>query len=158
MKSTLFLAALLLPAIALAGNKASVTLTKGGFSSSGGSGRPKVIEVKVGMRFSNDPLPVADRIGALEQKLVFYRLLEKHELDPDKAITGSFENTPLKDALAEVIPGVPVVFEDGVDAGVTVEKLDSKDAKLEAVVDFLDDAAGVFFSFSDDGLHVKAEP
>ena len=55
------------------------------------------------------------------------------------------------------LPGVVVKF-SGVEAGVTVGSLPARQAPLAQVMEYLDDAAGVYFSFSEGGIEVGPKP
>ena len=68
-----------------------------------------------------------------------------------------YVNKPLKEILAELLPGVPVKF-DGVDSGVTVDSMTVAKTPLETAFEYLDAAAGVCFHFMDQGITVTAKP
>jgi hypothetical protein len=83
--------------------------------------------------------------------------MQKHSIDLSKEITATYTEKPLADVLKEILPKVPVKF-DGADAKVTVKSLTANKARLSAVIEHLDDAAGVYFVFTEEGITVKAEP
>jgi hypothetical protein len=94
---------------------------------------------------------------ALQEKLHFYELFKKYKLDPNKEINAVYAGKPLKDVLAELLPAVPVKF-DGVDDGVTIDSMAIAKTSLETVCEHLDEAAGVFFRFTEQGITVTAKP
>lgn len=159
MKSLIASALLFAPCIAAAGDKASVTLDAGGYSSSGGSDRVDMPEVEVtkGIGSRKHDIPVAEKVAALRQHIAYLTLMEKHGVDLGKKVTAKYEDIPLAKILGELLPKVPVKF-DGVDENETVKSLDCKDAPLRSVIDWLDDAAGVYFGFSEEGITVRAAP
>ena len=146
-----------IPWIAIAGEKSTVTLTESGYSASGGGNRPKEVGVKISMGFRNEPILIAKKIDALERQLAFYRLMSDNKVDLDKEITAAYANQPLGKIFEELIPGVPIEFR-GVDRNETVESMAITKAPLEKVLQYLDEAAGVFFTFSADGIIVTNEP
>ena len=156
---TAFAAVLLLPTLAFAAGKATVTLDGSGYSSSGGFGRVKMPEVEVSKGFGNKKhdIPVAEQIAALRQQIAYLTLMDKHGVDLSKEITAAYAEKPLADALKELLPGVTVKF-DGADEKVTVQSMAVNKARLSAVIEHLDDAAGVYFEFSDAGITISAEP
>lgn len=56
-------------------------------------------------------------------------------------------NKPLSEVFKELIPHIPVEFLR-VDQNVTVESMTITKVSLDKVFQYLDDAAGVYFSFS----------
>jgi hypothetical protein len=154
-----FLLAFLLSPFAHADDKATVNLDAGGYASSGGSGRPKLPEVEVSKGFGSEKniIPVAEQIAAVKSHLGYLTLMQKHSIDLSKEITATYTEKPLADVLKEILPKVPVKF-DGADAKVTVKSLTANKARLSAVIEHLDDAAGVYFVFTEEGITVKAEP
>lgn len=141
-----------------ADDKATVVLDANGYSSSGGSDRPVMAEVEVKKGFGKKKeIPISEQIAALKSHIAYLTLMEKHGIDLAKPITATFTEVPLVDALKELLPKVPVKFE-GADAAVTIKSLKAEKARLAAVIDFLDKAAGVYFVFTDEGIIVKAEP
>lgn len=158
MKSFIFLAIFLAPLVR-ADDKATVNLDAGGYSSSGGSGRVKMPEVEVSKGFGSkkNDIPVAEQIAALKSHIGYLTLMQKHSIDLTKEVTATYTEKPLADIFKEILPKVPVKF-DGADAKVTVKSLTANKARLSAVIEFLDDAAGVYFVFSEEGITVKAEP
>ena len=137
--------------------KATVTLNDGSYSVSGGPERQEKIEVKVRKGFGGEPIPLDDKIAALQEKLQFYQFMKRYKVDPDKKIDAVYSNRPLKSILAELLPNVPVKF-DGVDGGVTVDNMVVGKTSLEIVLGYLDTAAGVYFKFSDNGMTISATP
>lgn len=157
MKSLLFFVVLFSP-LAHADNKAYVTLSAGGYSSSGGGDRPKTaeVEIKKGFGSKKNDIPVAEQIAVLKTHINYLTLMEKHGIDLAKEVDATYTEKPLADALNELLPKVPVKF-DGVDPAVTIKSLKAEKTRLATVIQFLDDAAGVFFVFTEDGITVKAE-
>lgn len=153
------LAAILLTSLAQADEKAYVDLTSSGYSSSGGGDRPKAVEVEVSRGFGSkkNDIPVAEQIAALKSQIGYLTLMEKHGIDISKEITAKYAEKPLAGILKELLPGVPVKF-DGVDEKETVKQLNSNKARLSAVIEWLDDAAGVYFTFSETGIVVTSKP
>ena len=155
-KLILILTALqLLPA--LADDKPTIDLSENGHSLSGGGGRDKEIEVKFGSGIRDADVSVVDKIKILERKLNFYRLMTSKKVDLEKSITATYKNKPLSKVFKELIPDVPVEFK-GVDQDVTVESMTITKVSLDKVFQYLDEAAGVYFSFSEKGLLVTAKP
>lgn len=159
MKLLIASAALLIPCLALADEKASVMLDASGSSSSGGSGREVALKVDISKGFGSKKhdIPVPEQIAALRQHIAYLTLMEKHKVDLRKEITGVYVDAPLADVLKEVLPDVSVKF-DGVDEKETVKSLTCAKASLASVISWLDDAAGVYFVFSETGILVTAKP
>lgn len=164
MKTTLLLASLLVTVSVSAGpkvvisddRKAEVQVEENGSSTSGGM-RQEVAVVTVKKGFFSDPMPLDERIAALESVADFYRLLKAQGVDPDRKVSGEYTGMKLKDVLAELLPDMPVEFRD-VDDSVTVLKMSVTDASLEKVLDLLDDGTGVYFSYSTRGMVITAAP
>lgn len=156
LKWTLTLTALL-HSPALAGDKFTVTLTGNSHSSSGSGSRAKEIEVRFLNGFGNPPVSTADKIKTLERQLTFYALMGGKKIDLEKEIDAVYQEVPLRRILGELIPGVAFEFK-GVDDGETVKSLTIRKAPLEQVLQHLDDAAGVYFSYSKDGILITQEP
>ena len=108
-----------------------------------------------GMRDAD--LPVVDKIKILERKLNFYRLMTSKKVDLEKSITATYKNKPLSEVFRELIPDIPVEFK-GVDQDVTVESMTITKVSLDKVFQYLDEAAGVYFSFSEKGMLITAKP
>ena len=142
---------------ALAGDKPTVDLTENGHMLSGGGGRAKEIEVKFSSGMRDADLPVVDKIKILERKLNFYRLMTSKKVDLEKSITATYKNKPLSEVFRELIPDIPVEFK-GVDQDVTVESMTITKVSLDKVFQYLDEAAGVYFSFSEKGMLITAKP
>ncbi len=136
--------------------KAEVQLDESGTSTSGGM-RQEVAAVSVKKGFFSEPLPIDEKIAALESATCFYKLLKQQGIDPEAKVSGDYTGKKLKDVLATLLPKMPVVFAD-VDEAVTVLKMTATDAKLESVLELLDDGSGVYFSYSMRGLTVSAKP
>jgi hypothetical protein len=164
MKSKLLLLSLIVTASAYAGpkviigdeRKAEVQLEENGASTSGGM-RQEVAVVSVKKGFFSEPMPIDERIAALESMTCFFKLLKKQGIDPDQKVSGDYSGKRLKDVLAELLPNVPVEFSD-VDDSVTILKMTASDARLEVIMDLLDDAAGVYFTYSMSGLVIASTP
>lgn len=136
--------------------KAEVQLEADGSSTSGGMRQEAaVVSVKKGL-FA-DPMPIDEKIAALESTTSLYKLLKQQGVDPEAKVTGDYTGLKLKDVLATLLPKMPVVFAD-VDESVTVLKMTATDAKLETVLDLLDDGAGVYFTYSVRGLTISSKP
>jgi len=159
MKTIAISALLLIPTLSHADSKASVTLDGSGYSSSGGSGRPKLPEVEISKGFGSKKheIPVAEQIAALREHIDYLTLMEKHGVDPGKQVTAIYKDVPLADVLRELMPKVPVKF-DGVDEKVTIKSMVCNDALMFSVLSWLDDAAGVYFDFSENGIRVTSGP
>jgi hypothetical protein len=63
----------------------------------------------------------------------------------------------LTDVMAQLYRVVPVKF-DGVDEKVTIKSMVCNDALMFSVLSWLDDAAGVYFDFSENGIRVTSGP
>ena len=159
MKALAITAFFLIPSLSHAADKATVMLNAGGYTFSGGSDRVKMPEVEVSKGFGGKKhdIPVAEQIAALKAHIGYLTLMGKHNIDLSKEITAAYAEKPLADALKELLPGVPVKF-DGADEKVTVQSMAISKARLSAVIEHLDDAAGVYFVFSEEGITVRAEP
>lgn len=164
MKTSTLLLCLLVTASAHAGTKvvitdnfkAEVQLEESGASTSGGMRQEAaVVSVKKGL-FA-EPMPLDERIAALESTICFYKLLKQQGIDPEAKVSGDYTGLKLKAVLTKLLPKMPVIFAD-VDDGVTVLKMTASDAKLETVLDLLDDGAGVYFTYSMRGLTVSSTP
>lgn len=136
--------------------KAEVQLEEDG-SSTGGGMRQEVAVVSVKKGLFADPMPIGEKIAALESATCFYRLLQQQGVDPEAKVSGDYTGRKLKEVLASLLPEMPVFFDD-VDDSVTVLKMTAKDAKLETVLDLIDDGAGVYFRYSMGGLTVSSAP
>ena len=164
MKPTLFLLATVLAASASAKTKvriddsikAEVQLRDSGYSTSGGS-RREVPEVSVKKGLFAEPMPLAEQIAALESATCFCRLLQQQGVNPETKVTDDYTGMRLKDVLTRLLPAMPVEFSD-VDEEVTVLKMTVEDARLQSVLEALDDGAGVYFTYTMAGLTVSAEP
>jgi hypothetical protein len=141
----------------MASDKPVVELTEAGSSSGGGIARDTELTVQVTKAFFRDPIPLDDKIAALQDKLNFYALVKRNQIDLQKKITATYAEKPLAEILAELLPEIKVTF-DGVDKGVTVENMTVENADLERVWDYLDDGAGVYFRYTETGLTVKPGP
>lgn len=136
--------------------KAEVQLDESGTSTSGGMRQEQVVaSVKKG--FFSDAIPIEEKIAALESSTCFYKLLKQQGVDPEAKVSGDYTGLKLKDVLATLLPKMPVVFAD-VEDSVTVLKMTATETKLEAVLDLLDDGAGVYFDYSPRGLTVSSKP
>ena len=142
---------------ALAGDKPTVDLTENGHSVSGGGLRAEEIDIQFGSGMLDADVPVVDKIKILERKLNYYRLMNSKKVDLEKGITATYKNKPLSEVFKELIPGIPVEFK-GVDQKVTVDSMKITKVSLDRVFQYLDDAAGVYFSFSEKGMLVTATP
>ncbi len=136
--------------------KAEVQLEENGSSTSGGM-RQEVAVVSVKKGFFSDPISLDERIAALESMTAFYRLLQQQGVDLEQKVSGDFSGLLLKDVLAQLLPDMPVEFQD-VDESVTVLKMTVTEARLEQVLDYLDDGAGVYFSCTEGGMVVTSKP
>ena len=136
--------------------KAEVQVEENGSSTSGGV-RQEVVAVTVSRGFFSDPIPLDEKIAALASMTCFYRILKQGGIEPDQKVSGDYTGRMLKDVLDELLPGVPVTFTD-VEDTVTILKMNVTDASLEKVVGFLDDASGVYFAYSMNGLAVSSAP
>ena len=164
MKTSLLLLCLIVTASAYAGTKvvidndckAEVQLEGGGSSTSGGM-RQEMAVASVKKGFFSEAIPFDEKIAALESTLCFYKLLKQQGIDPEAKISGDYTGLKLKEVLTKLLPKMPVVFAD-VDDSVTVLKMTATDAKLETVLDLLDDGAGVYFTYSMRGLTISSKP
>ena len=139
-------------------NRASIMLSEDGYSKSGGDSREKEISIKVEKdMFDKTPLSIEEKITALESKISYYNFFLKYNINLNDTPDLIYKETPLKDALNELLPGVPISFKD-VDEDVKIKKLMSSEAPLESILKYLDDAAGVYFEFTRDQLIVKNTP
>lgn len=164
MKSGILLVGLIVAASASAGTKvvvgdnckAEVQLEESGSSTSGGM-RQEVAVVSVKKGFFSDPMPIDEKIAALESEICYYKLLKQQGIDPNTKVSGDYSGMKLKDVLAELLPQMPVTFAD-VDDSVTVLKMTADNTTLEKVLELLDDGSGVYFTFSMDGLVISSTP
>ncbi len=136
--------------------KAEVQLEESGSSTSGGMRQDEAVaSVKKGI--FPEPMPIEEKIAALESATCFYRLLKQQAIDPEAKVSGDYTGLKLKEVLTKLLPKMPVTFVD-VDESVTVLKMTATDARLETVLDLLDDGAGVYFTYSLRGLTISAKP
>jgi hypothetical protein len=148
-----------MPSLALAQDihtKRKVKLEAKSSSISGGGSREKKVDIEFSKGFDDDPIPTADKIKALKQKISFYLLMTKHKVDLEKSISKVYTDKSLSKVLDELAPEVPIKFE-GVDRKVTVMDMTLKQVQLDRVFDFLDQAAGVYFSYSEQGILITNE-
>ena len=104
-----------------------------------------------------DKINVEDKINLLENQIAFYRLMASKNIDLKKSITAVYADKPLKQICEELIPSVPIEFQ-GVDPNEIVGSMKITNAPLEQVLQYLDEAAGVNFSFSNKGILVQSGP
>ncbi len=164
MKTSILLLCLIVTASTYAGTKvvinddrkAEVQLEENGASTSGGM-RQDVAVASVKKGYFSEPLTIDEKIAALESTTWFYKLLKQQGIDPEAKVTGDYTGAKLKVVLAKLLPKMPVIFDD-VDETVTVLKMTAADAKLETVMDLLDDGAGVYFTYSMRGLTISSKP
>jgi hypothetical protein len=152
MKIKLIALSAILASPLLALDKATVELSNQGHKSTGGEA-PKV-KIEISKEWE---LPTEDKTRALEQKLAFYQLMSAKKVDLLKPITAVYAEQPLADVLKEILPGINVDY-NGVDPGVTVKSMKVTKAPLGKVLEYLDNAAGVYFVFSDKGVLVSSKP
>jgi len=153
----IMIAILSLATCCYAQEKATVSLNDGSYSTSGGDGREESVKVEIRKGFGHKPIPMEEKIRALQEKLNFYELASQYKVDLNKNINAVYADKPLKDVLAELLPNVPVKF-DGVNSGVTVESIAIAKTPLETVCEYLDAAAGVYFHYTDKGITVTLKP
>lgn len=140
--------------ISIAGEKSEVMIEKNGFAATNAAGRKEEVKIKMQRGiFNKTEVSLDEKIDALKSKLAFYELLKSHKIDPSKEIKVKYRNKLLTEALKELLPNVPVKFE-GVKEDVTIGKLTANEASLEKVCEYLDNATGVYFRFSKEGLFV----
>ncbi len=164
MKSPILFLSLIVAASAFAGTKvvisddckAEVQLEENGSSTSGGM-RQEVALVTVKKGLFSEPMPIDEKIAALESAICYYTLLKQQGVDPDAKVSGDYTGKKLKDVLKELLPRMPVTFTD-VDDSVTVLKMTANNTTLETVMDLLDDGSGVYFTYSMSGLTVSSAP
>jgi hypothetical protein len=161
--STLFLC-LIVTASAYAGTKVAISddckaevQLEGSSASTSGGMRQEVAVASVKKGFFAEAMPLDEKIAALESTTCFYKLLKQQGIDPEAKVSGDYTGLKLKDVLAKLLPKMPVIFAD-VDDSVTVLKMTATDAKLETVLDLLDDGAGVYFTYSMRGLTISSKP
>jgi hypothetical protein len=163
MKSQLTLILLTLISLsAFAGNKPTVTLTESGCSMSGSVSGDKLIKRKMIRNILtpnslDDKINIDDKINFLENQIAFYRLMASKNIDLQKSITAAYADKPLKQICEELIPGIPIEFQ-GADPNETVGSMEITKTPLEQVLQYLDEAAGVNFSFSNKGILVQSGP
>lgn len=102
-------------------------------------------------------MPIDEKIAALESMVCYYTLLKQQGIDPEQKMSGDYTGAKLKDVLAQLLPSMPVDFRD-VDDSVTILKMTAENAALEKILDFLDDGAGVYFSYTMSGLIITSTP
>ena len=146
-----------LPWPVFATEKASVTLENGGAVAMGGAGRQKEVRIKMSKGIGKSDVGMDEQIVALRQQLEFLKLAKKHGVDPGKKVDLVCKERPLAEVLKELLPGVAVKF-SGVEERVTVGSLSASQAPVSQVVEYLDDAAGVYFAFSGEGIAVLEKP
>ena len=134
----------------------NVSLNGGNSSRYGGGKREESFNVKITKGFRHN-IPIDDKIAALEQKIIFYKLLKKHHIDINQKIDGNYTNLQLRSVLETLLPGIKIKF-NGVGEEITIANMTVKQSRLESVLDSLDNAAGVYFQFTKRGLTVSGMP
>jgi len=138
----------------LAEEKVEVAMEGSMTAMSDAPGRKKEIKIEIQRdAFDKKKIPLDEKIVALRSKLAFYELLKLHKIDPYKETKVKYRDRPLMGALKELLPDISVKFE-GVDKEVTIRKMTANKVTLERVCEYLDNAAGVYFRFSKEGLIV----
>ncbi len=138
----------------LAEEKIEVILEGDMTATTSAQSRKKEIQIEIQRdAFDKKDIPLNEKIDALRSKLAFYELLKLHKIDPYKETKVKYRDSPLMEALKELLPNIPVKFE-GVDKDVTIKKMTTNKTTLEKVCKYLDNAAGVYFRFSKEGLTV----
>ena len=137
-------------------DKVSVNITENGFSTSGGFGREKALTVTIEKSFANETLTVDQKIWALQDRLCFYKLVKQHNIDLGMKVTVAYADEPLKPVLAKLLPGINVTFQ-GVKEDVTIGSMTAVKTDVEKVCNYLGEACGVYFHFTEQGLIVTSE-
>ncbi|MFT6793104.1 MAG: hypothetical protein ACJAR1_001094 [Rubritalea sp.] len=138
-------------------DKSTVTLSEKGYSSSGGGDRSAEIEIKLSNGWNNGPMSSEDKVKALKKSIAFYQLMVSKKVDLSKSITAAYAEKAISEVFKELIPNVPIEYK-GVKPEETVETMAITKASLEKVLNYLDEAAGVYFIYSEKGILVSSEP
>ncbi len=159
MKTILLIASLALISHVHADTRAEVHLSENSMGMVGADDRPKValIEFTRGIMVKK-PIEADERIATLEKYLAYYKQMKKHGIDPLGEVDGKYRETPLIEALNEIFPEVPVIFEEGVDKKVKIRKLMLDKVPREKVFTYIGHSAGVYIGCSEKGIHIQAAP
>jgi hypothetical protein len=157
MKFTLLILILLSTFQLFGSDKSTVTLSEKGHSSSGGGDRSTEIEIKLSNGWNNGPMSSEDKVKALKKSIAFYQLMVSKKVDLSKSITAAYAEKAISEVFKELIPNVPIEYK-GVKPEETVETMAITKASLEKVLNYLDEAAGVYFIYSEKGILVSSEP
>ncbi len=141
---------------AAAYEKAMVSLKGTSVSVTGGGLDRSEVVIDVRLRYSPEAAALPEAIQALEQKLLFYRFLEHNRIDHRRLISADYSGATLKSVLSELLPGVAVRF-DGVDEGITLLNFSASEARLEMVLQYLGEGAGVSIDYLDRGAVVSVQ-
>lgn len=159
MKTILLITSLALISYVHADTRAEVSMSGSAMGMVGADGRPKaaLIEFKRGI-ITKEPIDADERIATLEKYLAYYKQMKKHGIDPLGEVDGKYKETPLLEALNEIFPEVPVIFEEGVDKDVKIRKLTLDKAPRDKVFTYIGHSAGVYIGCSEKGIHIQAAP
>jgi len=137
--------------------KHSFTIGDGTFSRTGSSDRGPDLHVKAQLGLvSKEKLSIEQKISALKEKAYFYELMLEKGIDLEKKVSRSYSKVTLREVLDDLLPGIEVVYDD-FDVEEEIHRLNIKDADLEHVINYVDDAARARFKFKDNKLYVTKE-
>ncbi len=129
----------------------------GSFSRTGSSDRTPDLHVKAQLGLvSKEKLSIEQKITALEEKAYFYKLMLEKGIDLETKVTRSYSSVTLSEILDDLIPQIEVVYDNYKDEE-KIHRLNIKDAELEHLIGYLDDAAKARFRFADNKLIVTKE-
>ena len=157
MKLTLLILLSLSTCQLFGSEKSTVTLSEKGHSSTGGGDRATEIEIKMSNGWNNGPMTTEDKIKSLKRHIVFYQLMAAKKVDLSKLITAAYAEKPISEVFKELIPNVSIEYK-GVKPEEMVGTMAITKAPLEKVLKYLDEAAGVYFTYTDKGIIVSAKP
>ena len=138
--------------------RATIMLNKDSYSISNGGIREATVKVKIEKGFfSKSQLTLDDKIKALKSKIRYYEFLKTYNIDSSQTYSLVYKEKLLKEALNELIPNVPVTF-NNVKEDTKIKDFMASDTSLETILEYLDDAAGIYFEFNEVALVINKTP
>ncbi len=125
-------------------------------SSSSGGIRTKEVRItpKGGSEIYNPS--IEDIITEMEARLLLYERMREKDIDPNKVVSFHFQDKSIYQALKELFPEVYFNFTDGA-IGARVHDFSVKDMSLNAVIEYIDLSANVYFRVQDGELLVTTK-